>query len=50
MLVVQLDACLDPFAGSTWGGGLGEGEKETGLVVLVDVSCAEGDRCGDEVL
>ena len=50
MFIVQFDACLDPLARSAWGGGLGEGEKETSLVVLVDVGCAEGDCCGDEVL
>ena len=50
MLVVKLNARLDPFAGSAWGRRLGEGEEETGLVVLVDVGCAEGDCCGNEVL
>lgn len=50
VLIVQLNTSLDPFAGSTRGGGLGECKEETSLVVLVNVGCAEGNCCGDEVL
>jgi hypothetical protein len=48
VLVVELNACLDPLARGGRGG-LGEAQEKTGLVVLVGVGCAEGKGCGDEV-
>jgi hypothetical protein len=45
-VVEAFDAGLDPFAGA--GGGVGEGEQEAALVVLLDVGRGESEGGGRE--
>lgn len=46
--VVELDARLDPLARGRGVGGVGDGQQDARLVVLLRVGCGEGDGCGSK--